>query len=519
MLSGNQLLMIDPQQPSDRVNAMVSLANIEQLNDKGLSEGAFWSAFNNKFGFTQVSVKEGYFKGTIFWFPLREIKSELSETLYNEEKVFDLFDDFRSDSSSILVFLKNLKRISLGIVKENNCSEMIASVEILDENNKVEKSRRKFKRRLADVDRQYKGDDIVHEVQMKIRTKTKDNSVDTDWVVVNYYVGNSASVEFRKLIEDENIGYSPYVGVATPISQDFVERFEGHVFCFLPLPKEGSKLTGLPVHVNGYFALSQNRHHLKQETDEQQGKRIDDKTILWNQNLIKDAIPRAYCRLILFIIGISNNSGNPSSMVRMIYDSLPLKPKTLSRWQRLEDELFKKLKTLKVFYSEHSNTWITVTDACFATFSSLPDNCKHITPAVQRCMNQIGLKYVEIPLKTLETVKHHFNKISDITPDMLVGYLRKHHAYKRMDSSDKIDLLLYLLSENRYHHLVNGLELLPLASGDWRTFNSQGPTVYICSQEVVDILQGMENNLVKKEIELGQVLSSKLTQLCGKGKL
>lgn len=33
---------------------------------------------------------------------------------------------------------------------------------------------------------------------------------------------------------------------------------EGLAFCFLPLPL----ITGLPVHVNGYFELSQNRRDI-----------------------------------------------------------------------------------------------------------------------------------------------------------------------------------------------------------------------------------------------------------------
>ena len=40
----------------------------------------------------------------------------------------------------------------------------------------------------------------------------------------------------------------------------------GHVFCFLPLSLEQKSSTGLPVHVNGYFSISQNRRHLKWPT-------------------------------------------------------------------------------------------------------------------------------------------------------------------------------------------------------------------------------------------------------------
>ena len=44
------------------------------------------------------------------------------------------------------------------------------------------------------------------------------------------------------------------------------DKPSGHVFCFLPLPLEQKSSTGLPVHINGYFSISQNRRHLKWPT-------------------------------------------------------------------------------------------------------------------------------------------------------------------------------------------------------------------------------------------------------------
>lgn len=517
MLSGNNLLMIDPQQPSDMVNAMVSLSRIEQLDDMGLPTAVFLSALDNKFGLTQECVRKGYFKGTIFRFPLRENKSEISETLYNEKKILDLFDDFTSDSSSILVFLKNLDSVSVLVTGENNVSKIFTSVCILDEEGDVRKSRLKFKNRLNELNRNFKEDDIVHEVQMTIRTTIKEITIDTDWVIVNYYVGRNASHGFRTLIEDANFGYSPYVGVACQIARNNVNDFEGHLFCFLPLPKEGAKLTGLPIHVNGYFALSQNRHHLKLETDEQQGKKIDDKSILWNRYLIQEAIPKAYCKLIQKLIGISKDSGNSRRILDTIYHSLPQKTRTSARWQVLETELFTSLKTLPIFYVEHTNSWVTVSEGCFATFSSLSAEFNHVIDAVKRCMNQSGLLLVEAPSAVFETVKYHFKKVKDIGPGLLAKYLHRNDAYKTMNSADKTDVLMYLLSDKNCFEKLNGLELLPLESGNWITFKNTHDTVYLCDEEITTILPGLEHLLVKRMECLGSTLHERISELCNKG--
>eukprot|EP00456_Euglypha_rotunda_P014004 TRINITY_DN14329_c0_g1_i1.p1 TRINITY_DN14329_c0_g1~~TRINITY_DN14329_c0_g1_i1.p1 ORF type:complete len:126 (+),score=18.13 TRINITY_DN14329_c0_g1_i1:41-379(+) len=55
----------------------------------------------------------------------------------------------------------------------------------------------------------------------------------------------------------------PWGGVAAHLWRDGKplprqSRFGGSAFCFLPLPI----LTGLPIHVNGYFELSSNRRDL-----------------------------------------------------------------------------------------------------------------------------------------------------------------------------------------------------------------------------------------------------------------
>ena len=80
--------------------------------------------------------------------------------------------------------------------------------------------------------------------------------------------------------------------------------FQGHVFCFLPLPVQNTSLTGLPVHVNGFFALNQNRCLVKfpnaeQEDQEKKGRHLTDKSLLWNKCLLEEAIPRAYATMIL----------------------------------------------------------------------------------------------------------------------------------------------------------------------------------------------------------------------------
>jgi sacsin len=86
------------------------------------------------------------------------------------------------------------------------------------------------------------------------------------------------SQELLALSQDESLSYSPYVSIAMPLHDD--PEFKGHVFCLMPLPLEGISLTGFPVHVNGYFSLSQNRRCVKWPTADLVGNKTKKQLLL-----------------------------------------------------------------------------------------------------------------------------------------------------------------------------------------------------------------------------------------------
>ena len=59
------------------------------------------------------SFVRGQYNGTLFRFPLRVSASELSKTLYSEEKVEHLFKSFMDDARLVLLFLRNVESIEL----------------------------------------------------------------------------------------------------------------------------------------------------------------------------------------------------------------------------------------------------------------------------------------------------------------------------------------------------------------------------------------------------------------------
>ncbi|XP_053401269.1 sacsin-like [Mercenaria mercenaria] len=518
VISGKMLLLIDPQRSEhsiNKVNAMIEMSDVRG-NEDGLDSEAFWTAFDGTFGLCKDIVEDGYFPGTVFWFPLREIKSELSETLYDEDKVMTLFQGFEPEASSILIFLKNLEMISLSTRKSENI-EKTEEIKVEIENiSKVRQQRREFKTEMDSLISGVTDKDVSNTIQMNVCSTVSEKSERTEWLIVNYFVGSSASSEFKRLINDSTLGYSPYVGVAIPLNQH-EKSFAGHIFCFLPLPREGIQLTGLPIHVNGFFALSQNRHHLKWETDELHGKKIDDKSIRWNQFLIKDALPNAYSKLIESTIQMSNDCKNTEDSIERVYNCLPRSSKTAKRWTVLEIELFNRLKGMQFLFSESKNTWVYPTQATFATFRYLPSDVKYVQQAVVKCLSVIGCSYVRIQSHLFDTLVTHIPELCDLNSDSLATLLRKNTAYKEMSKSQKSDVLLYLFSFEEKYENLKGIELLPVSSGEWKCFHEKEKAIYSCPEEAANIFPGLENRVLADSSLVGFDIFKHLKNIAAKG--
>jgi hypothetical protein len=79
------------------------------------------------------------------------------------------------------------------------------------------------------------------------------------------------------------------------------ESFEGHVFCFLPLPI----LSDLPVHINGYFCVTSSRRHLY----EPYWKDKTDPRAVWNNALLKDPVQKAYTNMLVDLTKVAPSCG------------------------------------------------------------------------------------------------------------------------------------------------------------------------------------------------------------------
>ena len=291
------------------------------------------------FNCSQRSFDKGNFDGTMFRFPMRNTPSPLSDQVYTHEKVMELFSSFKSNAYLILVFLKHLEEIVLctRVVGEDK-SQPLFTVRVAQ--SCLESVRHHRSQFLTDIKKNpTPATSLKTTYLMEVETVQykEDGSHQTDvrrLLVSEMYGGGDVSVELQTLQQDPKLGFMPLVGAAMELKQRReTEEVKpepskdvelcGQVFCILPLAVEQKSSTGLPVHVNGYFAVGQNRRHLKWPST---GQSISsDKSLQWNQCLLSQLVPECYVKLVMSAI-------QSSQYVKDVYAAVPDLEKVDEKW-------------------------------------------------------------------------------------------------------------------------------------------------------------------------------------------
>ena len=320
ILSDSQIGIIDPHgvyfsdQRHKRTGKYWNLkedhAAMEDIQDQFLP-------YKGVFDCTDDVFVQGCYSGTLFRFPLRTNPSELSQTLYCAEKMDTLFKSVKADPHFMLLFLTHVECIELYVREESESTpRKIFQVKVADESLLTVRNKRKeFREKITLMKQNAESVSLTYPITIEI--KDFDSHIDNDvkqhsFLVTNYHCGGDVSSKFRKLMTDKELNYLPSVGVAMALPtgpKQPTPEIHGHVFCFLPLPVQKTALTGLPVHINGFFALSQNRRHIKtpnahQVDEERAGHALSDKALMWNNCLLGEAIPRAYAKMLSDAINI-----------------------------------------------------------------------------------------------------------------------------------------------------------------------------------------------------------------------
>uniref|UniRef100_A0A9J7XD11 HEPN domain-containing protein n=1 Tax=Cyprinus carpio carpio TaxID=630221 RepID=A0A9J7XD11_CYPCA len=320
ILSGNTLLILDP-------NVTHLEKHILSKGNPGIKLNPFQERLYKRFP-GQFKSHEGIFdcdlsaqnskksyNGTLIKLPFRTLeeanKSEISSKVYDKERIWSFKNNLTDNSETHLLFLKKIKSLSLQIVPENASTpprddqihtplkisrEVMTSVAVLNDTF------------LQEIKSTFKNTDItcenmidVNSAQIvKIVQEHSERYLTQYWVLYSCFGLHDSMHMFQKRNDQEHMFSFPIGGVAVPLHREEKtkawypdESLSGHAFAFLPL----SIKTGLPVHINGTFAVTSNRKGLWEK-----GVKSE-----WNKALLKDAVTSAYITTLLELKKMARN--------------------------------------------------------------------------------------------------------------------------------------------------------------------------------------------------------------------
>ena len=309
--------------------------------------------FNDIFGCDlHLKKQDNSFQGTLFRFPLRSreqaVRSEIKKVHYDNNQMRELLEMFIRRAKTLLLFTQNVRQVSIfhlpvdcmeplqpkllfqttkalsqaGIIRELSFAMTLPShLQNLSRDDQYLLKQSSFLRASSEVakhtgDTKEIGNDLlrsaftinltssVTECGRLLFDNDDESAVEstTDLWFVASSMGKGQALQYSlndrsllpaaavavQLITQENgkLAPEPIVCHATGDKS----RHNGTVFCFLPLPVH----SGLPVHINGAFAVASSRRHLKQKTE-------DDKACVgveWNNVLLTDSVCAAYLDLL-----------------------------------------------------------------------------------------------------------------------------------------------------------------------------------------------------------------------------
>ena len=266
------------------------------------------------------------------------------------------------------------------------------------------------------------------------------------------------------------LGLLPWVGFATPLvasQRQALSSNGGRLFCFLPLPPDADSKTGFPVHVHGYFGLTDNRRGLKRPGLDCQ----NDPTAEWNVRLLEQVGSQAYAFMLVELIHKQmNESGDMSIKADLFYQSWPNLLSVENQWKGMLKPMFWILKEKTVLWSL-SGKWVRPQDAYLDRINS----SREIRQVVLETFTQANESVVTVPHHVLEVIDNMKWTTLSITPSFMRSLLKKKQKgswnITSVPKSKKLKLLEYALQDENFLDM-QGIPLLPLANGSFGEFRS-----------------------------------------------
>ena len=381
-----------------------------------------------------LSSGQSEFLGTAFRLPLRtpdhdHLNGQIKRGEISPDKVRELFQEFTRFAPSILLFLKHLLRIEFLVIdsREDGPTSVLL---IETANHEAVTGARALVNSAIKSDipatlqnlRSQTGKSITSCFQHSVTMTYQGATTSHEWLVCtglfrgtdDRLVGAATELWNRREKAIPWAGCAcpfPVAGTAVP------EGFQGHVFCFLPLP---DALGGgrLPVHINGFFDIDTSRKGLTHEASASGS--VERLRAEWNRTLIAEAVAAAYEKMLLRAVEL-----NPTLDADTFY-GLWLDPgqNFSPPLDSLAKELYAKLAPHKLLRSAAAS-WQTPAELRLVPLTLRPPLIaekwqKVADPSVPLHI-QNGFKVAEKPIKSLEASELRSFLETTVDPNCLLA--------------------------------------------------------------------------------------------------
>ena len=341
-----------------------------------------------------------YYNGTIFRFPFRTTKSEISHEIYSRQDMDIVMKSFQDAASNLLLFVQNVKKVTVLELSGDNADPGSPRVLFEVERKSVmELSHRKlnvgstFLQACAASAETTTSAPQQSEV-VSISYKSFDSNVgeETTWLSSSC-LGEGTSREIANSEEGRCQGLMACAGIGAKLSVQRhymgkknyqATKCKGEAFCFLPL----SIPTGLPVHLNGYFAVTSNRRGIWEETTTDRGN-FRPIEVRWNESLMEDALARAYIHLLEDMVKL-RKCGSLKDYKFSLFWPNPSKLAS-SSWTPLVRGVYQLIASSDLPLVQSGSEWLRIDECIY------PDSKLQSMPHSLEILRLFGYKVVDLP--------------------------------------------------------------------------------------------------------------------------
>lgn len=484
----------------------------------------FW----NDFGDLRPGYLEEFFRlkgSTMFRLPLRTglqaQESEISSRAFTCADIDQLLAILESEIQEILLFLRNVRKISISKIENNKLTRGYESTVTISADDVLKMSALETEaRRCKEMETK-----SIPWFGISYTTTIQDNLGRKEEWLIQECLGSRLYHEKPFIPEGRNLGMLPRAAVAlrttasgTPPRRRGLINASGfnnqdktyRAFCFLPLPIE----TGLPVHVNGQFVLDNSRRDLWKD-EGSQGKGTQ-----WNNFIKTYVLAPAYAELIVgareYIPGTFarepwyfDDANDVKRNLEWYQNIFPDLDDIHSEWKAMAKNVYRLLAisnqpVLPIIREDPSvsgTTSLTRRISNYGTKSLVqflwvpPCSDKDdqqalfpdlLSPDLNRLLLMIRLPIVHVQPKLYSCFRDTGIAVKTVKPNIVIAFLEK--ANKAMDAlpcsiGNTIfknltylkRLLQFCMEDENFLQYIDGLPLLLTEDGIVRKFDSTNP--------------------------------------------